>query len=148
MPPGEQVRVGVDHAVVAHPEELDRVDLEVQMGRGRFGVAAIPDEPDDVARVNVRPVVREGRIGGEVRVVELVSLEVAQPETVAAERVPADEEECPVGNGEEGRPARGEDVVPVVPNRVCPRDAEIVAEGGGPVDREDVSLRGQLWVDA
>ena len=54
----------------------------------------------------------ERRVGGEVRVVELVALRVAQPESVAADPVEADRVQRPVGDREERRTRR---------RRRCPR---------------------------
>ena len=50
-----------------------------------------------------------------MRVVELVSLPVPQPEPIAAEVVPADREHGAVGDREEWGAERGEDVLAVMP---------------------------------
>ena len=80
-----------------------------------------------------------------MRVVELVPLLVAQPQAPAADVVPADREDRAVGDGEDRRAERREDVVAVVPaaGDVAARRPEGVAVRRRPVDREDVVLRGQ-----
>jgi hypothetical protein len=50
-----------------------------------------------------------------MRVGELVSLVIAQPKAVSAQFVPADGEDGAVGDREEGRAERSEDVLAVVP---------------------------------
>ena len=66
--PGLQVVVGRDGPLPA------RVDLEVQVRRRADGVAGVADEADDVARVDVRAVLGDRRVGREVRVVEPVAV--------------------------------------------------------------------------
>ena len=78
-------------------------------------VARVAHEADHVAGVHLVAVPRERGERREVRVVELVSLPVAQPEPVAAEVVPADREDRAVGDREERRAERREDVLAVVP---------------------------------
>ena len=68
------------------------MNLEVEVGR-RPDRVACRDEADDVPGL-LRPVEGERRVGGEVRVVELVSGAVAG-EPVAADRVQADEDSSP-----------------------------------------------------
>jgi hypothetical protein len=79
------------------------VDLEVEVRRRRDRVTGIADEADDIAGLHLRPLPRERREGGEVGVVELVPGAVAEPEPVAADVVPPDAEERPVGDGQERR---------------------------------------------
>ena len=62
------------------------------------GVAGVADEAEHLAGLDVHPVARDRRERREVRVVELVPLRVAQPEPVAADVVPADREDEPVGD--------------------------------------------------
>src|SRR5439155_19639242 len=87
---------------------------------------------------------------GEVRVVELVPLRVAEPEAVAADLVPADREDEPVGAGEHRRAERREDVVAVVPvpGNVAAEGAEGVDERRGAVHREDIAAGRELRVQA
>ena len=63
-----------------------------------------------------------------MRVVELVSLAVAEPEALAADVVPADGEERSRRDGHERRPGGSEDVVAVVPGHVGARRPEAVDE--------------------
>ena len=97
--------------------------------RRALGVAGVADEAEHLAGLDVHPVAGDRREGGEVRVVELVSLRVAQPEPVASDVVPADREDEPVGAGEDRRAERREDVVAVVPvpGDVAAEGAEAVA---------------------
>src|SRR3954453_18354058 len=91
LPCGEVAR-RIDGAVITEAEHSDGMDLEVEVVRRAFGVARVPREADDIAGVDVRAVFGERRERGEMRVVELVPLLVADPEPVAADRVPADAE--------------------------------------------------------
>ena len=75
-----------------------------------------------------------------MRVVELVSLAVSQPEPITAAFLPADGEDRAVGNGEEWGAERSEDVLAVMPDGTGPRRPERVGERGRPVDGEDVAL--------
>ena len=106
-----------------------------------------PTKPITSPAFTCAPSRASGGERGQVRVVELVPLEVAEPEAVAADRVPADEEERPVGHGEDRRAERREDVVPVVPAGVGARGAEVVRERGRTVDREDVAAGCQVRPD-
>src|SRR5919106_384761 len=81
--PREQVGVRVDYAVVAHPEEPERVDLEVEVRRRPERVTSRADEADDVAGPDRRSLDRLRRVGGQVRVIELVALRVAEPQAGA-----------------------------------------------------------------
>src|SRR5438876_2270668 len=90
------------------------MDLEVQMERRPLRVACIADETDDVARVHLAPVHRERRERREVRVVEEISLAVAEPEPVSADLVPPHREKRPGSNRQKRRAERGEDVSVVV----------------------------------
>ena len=76
-PPRDEERVGRDHAVVAERLQSGRMDLEVEMRRAEFRVAALPHEADHVTGVDVLALDGERRVGGEVRVVELVAQLVA-----------------------------------------------------------------------
>ena len=55
------------------------MDLEVEVRRRQFRVAAVADVTDYFTRVDMLPVVRLARIAVEVRVVELVAGAVAEP---------------------------------------------------------------------
>jgi hypothetical protein len=77
------------------------------------------------------PFARAGE-GREVRVVELVSLPVAQPEPVAAEVVPADREDRAVGDREERRAERGEDVLAVMPRHAGASSLNVSVKDDGP----------------
>jgi hypothetical protein len=142
--PRVEIRGRVDRPVVAEEEQVDRVDLEVHVRRRSVGVAGGADEAEHVACLDAPPVHRQRREGGEVRVVELVALVVAQPEAVAADVVPADGEDGPVGDRQEGGPERREDVVPVVVRDVGAGRAERVAVRRRAVDGEDVAPGRQL----
>src|ERR1051326_8809787 len=91
------------------------MDLEVQVGWGRERVSSVTDEPDDVPGMNVPAVQCQGRVAGEMGVVELVSVPVAHPEPPAPEVLPADPVHRSVCDGDDGSPDRGEEVVAVVP---------------------------------
>ena len=71
-------------------------------------------KPTTCPALHARAVEDERRERGEVRVVERVPLPVAQPEPVAADLVPADREDRPVGDGDERLAELAEDVVAVV----------------------------------
>ena len=88
----------------------------------------VADEADHCAGANLPAVHRERRKRREVRVVELVSLVIAQPEAVSAQLVPADGEDGAVGDREERRAERGEDVLSVMPADAGARRAEGVGE--------------------
>src|SRR6266496_3419978 len=147
--PGLQVQRRVDGAVVAHEDQRRGVDLEVEVRRRAGRVAGVPDEAEHFAGLDMEAVLREWREGRKVRVVELVALRVAQPEAVAANVVPADREDDPVGAGEDRGSERREDVVAVVPvpGHVTPEGAESVDERDGPVNGEDVAAGGQLRME-
>ena len=139
--PGDQVRIGVDDAVVALRLELGRVDLEVEV-RGRTDrVAGGADEADDVACMDEGALPCERREAREVGVVELVAGGVAEPEAVAADVVPADVEERPVGDRDERGPERAKMSFPWC--QCGPRHPEVVGEGRLPGDREDVPASGR-----
>ena len=78
------------------------MNLEVEVGRRPDRRRLRADEADDVPGLHPRPVEGERRVG-EVRVVELVSGAVAEPEPVAADRVQADEDELPSATASTGR---------------------------------------------
>ncbi len=78
-----------------------------------------------------------------MRVVELVSLAIGEPEPVAAERVPADGEDHALGDCEDRRAELGEDVVAVMPAGVGAEGTEAVAVRDLAVDGEDVRAGGQ-----
>ena len=146
-PPRDQVRVRRDDAVVAHRQQRDRVNLEVQVVRRPLRVAGVADEADHLPCPHLVAVDGERREGGQVGEVELVPLAVAEPEAEAADVVPADREDRPVGDGENRRAERGEDVLAVVPGDGGPRRAVRVRERRRTVDREDVPARRQRGVD-
>ena len=93
---------------------------------------------------------RERRVGGEMRVVELVALGVAEPQPPAADLVPADRVDGAVCDGEQRRSERREDVLAVVPaaDDVGARSAERVAERGRAENGEDEALARELRLDA
>ena len=107
----------------------------------RLRVAGVAHEADHGSGLDLVPVDGERREGGEVGVVELVPLPVAQPEPVAAAVVPADREDGAVGDREQRRSERREDVLAVVPADARARRSERVRERRRPVDREDVAAR-------
>ena len=76
-----------------------------------------------------------------MRVVELVPFVVAEPQAKAADVVPADREDRPVGDGEDRRAELGEDVFTVVPTRhdVASRRSEGVPERRRAIDGKDVA---------
>ena len=119
--------IGVDDAVVAERQQADRVDLEVEVVRRRLRVAGVADEADHGAGLHLVAVDGERRERREMGVVELVALPVTQPEPVAAEVVPADGEDGPVGDGEERGPERREDVLAVMPDDARARAAPKVS---------------------
>src|SRR5437764_865460 len=94
--PGLEVLRRVDCAVVAEVDQRRRMDLEVEVRRCAGRVAGVADEPEHLARLHAPAVPGQWREGREVRVVELVPLRVTEPESVAADRVPADGEDAPV----------------------------------------------------
>ena len=96
-------------------EQRHGVDLEVQMDGRELGVAGLPHEAEHVAGLDLPAVDGERRVRREMGVVELVPGAVAEPEAPAADVVPADREHRAVGDGEERRPERREDVLAVVP---------------------------------
>src|SRR5262249_40916082 len=147
--PGDEERIRGDDAVVAEAEEPGGVDLEVEVRRPAVRVARVPDEADDVTRLDARALHGERRVRGAVRVVELVALAIAEPQAVAPEVVPADRVDGPVRDGQDRRPLRREDVLAVVPaaRDVGPRSAERVPERDRSVDGEDVPLAGERRVD-
>ena len=147
MLPGEQVRRGVNGSVVAECEVGDRVYLEVKVVRRSLGVSGVADEADDLSRLDAVSVSRRGRIGGEMRVVELVPLAVSQPEAVAADVVPTDREDGSIDARENRGAEWSEDVVPVVPiaRYVRAQGSERVSDRVvRTVNREDVAACGQL----
>ena len=129
---------GVGGAVLPEEEHRDRVHLEVEVRRQAARVAGVAHEADHLARPDVRAVRGERRERGEVRVEELVSLAVAEPEAVAGRVVPADRVERPGGHRDERLAEAAEDVDPVLPGIVLPARPVPVDRRGRPVDREDV----------
>jgi hypothetical protein len=115
VPPIVEVARRIDRAVVVEPEQLVRMDLEVQVRRGRERIAGVADEADHVARLHVLRAHRQRRVAGEMRVVELVSLLVAHPQAPAAEPLPADAVQRPVRDSDDRGSEGREDVVAVVP---------------------------------
>ena len=102
----------------------------MEVDRRELGVAGLPHEPEHVACLDLPAVDGERRVGREMRVVELVAGPVAEPEAPAADVVPADREHRPVGDREQRRSERREDVLAVMPaardvargeRRTCPR---------------------------
>ena len=87
----------VDGAVVAHAEQRDRMDLEVEVVRRALRVAGVADEAEHLARVHARAVHGERRVGGEMRVVELVALASRSQSRLPPSVVPADREDRAVG---------------------------------------------------
>src|SRR5439155_20702846 len=114
-PPGDEKRVRRDNTVVAERGQRCRMDLEMQVRQTAVGITALPEKADHVARVNVLALDCEWRVGGEVGVVELVAEGVAQPESPAADRVPADRVHRSGRNREERRAEWRKDVLPVMP---------------------------------
>ena len=110
-------------------------------GTAFLRVARVADEAEHVAGVDDRAVHGERRVGGEMRVVVLVAVVVAQPEPPAADVVPADREHRAVRDGEQRRAERREDVVAVMPaaRHVTAQRAVRVPVRRGAVDREDVA---------
>ena len=104
----------------------------------------LPTKPSTSPASHLAAVDGERRERGEVRVVELVAVPVAEPEPVAADVVPADREDRAVGDGEDRRAERREDVLAVVPAGGGAAGAEGVGERRRPVDREDVAAGRQL----
>ena len=141
MLPGQQVRRRVDGPVVPECEVGDRVHLEMEVVRRSLCIAGVTDEADHFPRPDAMPVPRRRRVGGEMRVVELVPLAVTEPEAVAAHVVPADREDRPVRAGKHRRPERGEDVVAVmpIPRHVTAEGAESIRKVVRPVHGEDVA---------
>ena len=112
--------------------------LEVHVVRRPLSVAGVAEEAEHVTGAHDRAVHRERRVRGEVRVVELVARVVPEPETPAADAVPADCEHRAVRDREQRRAERGEDVVAVMP---ATRDiATECAEG---VDERRVAVDGK-----
>ena len=138
--PGAQVRRRVDRAVVAEVEKAVRVNLEMEMRLRRERVAGIADEPDHVPAVDCATVSRQPRVPGQMRVVEVVADVIHEPESPPADPVPADREDRPVGDGDDRRPERGEEIVAVVPaaGDVRPLSTVGVAPGRARADREGV----------
>ncbi len=137
-----RIGYGAIDAVVAEPCHRRRMDLEVEVRRPALGVAGVPDEADHVAGLHSLPVDRERRVGGEVRVVEVVAAVVAQPQPVAADLDEAHGVDRPVRDREHRRSRWREDVLAVVPapRDVRPRGAEAVAERHVVAEyREDVA---------
>src|SRR5215831_19647314 len=50
--PGDEEREGSDDPVVAESEQPDRMDLEMQVRSAPVRVTGVPDEADDVARLD------------------------------------------------------------------------------------------------
>src|SRR5215203_4077585 len=95
-----------------------------------LSIARIAHEADHVTRLDLSPVDRERREGREVCVVELVAGTVAEPETVAAEVVPADRENGSVRDREQWSAERRKDVDAVVPAHDGSGPAVRVGESG------------------
>ncbi len=116
------------------------MDLEVEVRDAAVGVPRAPDEPEHVACLDGPSRDGERRVRAEVRVVELVPRGVAEPEAPAADVVPADREERPVRDGEDGGAGRRDEVLAVVPlaRDVGPEGAERVAERRRAEQREHV----------
>ena len=124
------------------------MDLEVEVDGRRARLARVAHERDHLARPYLAAVDGERRVGGEVRVVELVPGSIAEPEPEAADVVPADREDRPVGDGQDRLAELPEDVLAVVPARAGAGRAERVDEADRAVDGEDVTARSELRVHA
>ena len=113
--PAVEITRRVDGAVVAQRQERPRVNLEMEVERRAEGVAGVTDEAEH--RPGLDPALVEGGAGvpGEVGVVELVAEPVAYPEPPPAEPFPPDSVQCSVGDGDDRRAERGEDIVAVMP---------------------------------
>ena len=59
-PPGDEERVRRHDAVVPVPEQVDRVDLEVEVRRAALGVARVADEAEHVAGPHALPAIASG----------------------------------------------------------------------------------------
>ncbi len=114
--------------------------LEVEMRLRRERVAGVADEPDHVSAPDGATVSREPRVPGQMRVVEIVAGVIDEPESPSADPVPADREDRPVGDGDDGCAERGEEIVTVVPaaGDVRPLATVGVAPVGARGDREGV----------
>src|SRR5439155_2675485 len=103
-------------------------------------VTGVSDEADHFSCLD--PVrVKDGRsIAREVRVVELVGRVVAYPEPPAADLLPADAVDGPVGDGDDRGAELGKEIVAVVPlaGDVASRGAVRVAVARGADDGKDV----------
>ena len=117
--------------------------LEVEVRLRRERVARVADEADHVAAVDGAVVAREPRVAGEMRVVEVVAGVVDEPEPPPADAVPADREDRSVGDRDDRRPERREQIVAVVPaaGHVRPLGTVGVAPVGARGDREEVARR-------
>ena len=109
--PGDQERVGVDGLAAVG------VDLEVQVRRGRLGVAGVAHVAEDRPRLDVAVVDGGGRERGEVGVEELVAAVGVDPQAVAGDRQRADVLDRPVGDRHDRRAEVGEEVVALVRRR-------------------------------
>ena len=113
------------------------VDLEVQVRRGRLGVAGVADVAEDRPRLDVAVVDRRRGEGREVRVEELVAAVGVDPQAVAGDRQRADVLDRAVGGRHDGRAEVGEQVVALVRAGVGAEGAERAADRRLAADRED-----------
>jgi hypothetical protein len=134
-PPRVQVPRRIDGAVVTEMKQGSRVNLEMQVGSRRERITGVTDEPDHLAGLHAGGAEREPRVAGEVRVVELVAIPVADPEAPAAKPLPPDPIQRPVRDRDHRSAEHREDVVAVMP---AARDVA----AGRPVRVTEVRLPG------
>ena len=113
--PLREVARRIDRAVLAERAERHRMDLEVHVVRASVRVAGVPDEAEHLPRSHMRRVQGEWGEAREMGVVEGVARGVREPQAPAADLLPADVADRAVGDRDDGRAERGEQVVAVVP---------------------------------
>ena len=113
--PAVEIRRGINCPVVPEPEQLMRVNLEMEVRRTGKGITGVADEAEHVSSPHVPRVKHPRGIAREMRVVELVGCRVPHPEPPAAGLVPADAVDRSVRDRHDRGAERGEDVVAVVP---------------------------------
>src|SRR3954452_24320232 len=126
------------HVAVLLPCEQDRmridrvlglaagVDLEVDVRRGRLGVAGVAGEAEDVSGLDPAAILGVGGEGREVGVEERVAGVGVEPQAVAGDRERTHAVHGAVGDREHGSTKGGEDVVALVDAGVGAGGAEVV----------------------
>jgi hypothetical protein len=128
------------------------VDLEVEVAADRDRVACLPHRAYALAGPDAVSLLDQGRTGHVgVEVAAILAFAVDQQVVAVEDRVVADAQDPPVGDGDQLGPAGGDDVEALVGAAAVARDAEFAdgaADAVRALDRKDVAVVGDAAVAA